>query len=56
MDSLYLTQKIYEAYRKLKNYYYYDNSSLFTRVQIAKFEEDFYKLDSKPPIYRIALS
>ena len=38
-------QDIYEAYRKLKNYYYYDNSSLHTRIRIATFEEDFFRLD-----------
>lgn len=38
-------QDIYEAYRKLKNYYYYDNSSLHTRIRIATFEKDFFRLD-----------
>lgn len=38
-------QDIYEAYRKLKNYYYYDNSSLHTRIRIASFEKDFFRLD-----------
>ena len=29
--------KIYEAYRKLKNYFYYDNTSLTIRYKIAEF-------------------
>lgn len=33
---------IYEAYRKLKNYFYYDNTSLTIRYQIAAFEQQFY--------------
>ena len=36
------TQQAYEAYRKLKNYFYYDNTSLFIRQQIAEFESDFH--------------
>ena len=44
MDSKYLQQKIYEAYRKLKYYYYYDNTSLFTRIRLAEFEEGLYNL------------
>ena len=47
MDSNYLQQKIYEAYRKLKNYYYYDNTSLFTRIRLAEFEEDLNNLKEK---------
>ena len=34
--------EIYEAYRKLKNYYYYDNTSLTIRYKIAEFERKFY--------------
>lgn len=45
MDSSHLQQKIYEAYRKLKNYYYYDNTSLFTRIRLAEYENDLYKLE-----------
>lgn len=33
-------QDIYEAYRKLKSYFYYDNTSLFVRKQISDFEAD----------------
>ena len=33
---------IYEAYRKLKNYFYYDNTSLTIRYKIAEFEQQFY--------------
>ena len=33
--------EIYEAYRKLKNYYY-DNTSLTSRYKIAEFERKFY--------------
>ncbi len=35
-------QQAYEAYRKLKNYFYFDNTSLFIRHQIAEFERDFH--------------
>lgn len=38
-------QDIYEAYRKLKNYYYYDNSAFHTKRQISAFEKEFYKLE-----------
>lgn len=34
--------KIYEAYRKLKNYFYYDNTSLTIRYKIAEYEQQFY--------------
>lgn len=34
-------QEIYEAYRKLKSYIYYDNTSHFTRKRIAEFESNF---------------
>lgn len=44
MDTKYLLQKIYEAYRKFKNYSYYDSASLFSRKRIADFEEDLYGL------------
>jgi hypothetical protein len=32
--------EIYSAYRKLKHYYYYDNTSLFLRQQIVSFEDE----------------
>lgn len=32
-------QQLYEAYRKLKNNFYYDNTTLFVKQQIAEFEE-----------------
>lgn len=38
-------QQAYEAYRKLKNYFYFDNTSLFIRNQIAEFERDFHSSD-----------
>lgn len=38
-EKIVTLQDIYSAYRKLKNYYYYDNSNLFIRQQIAEFEE-----------------
>ena len=38
--------RIYEAYRKLKNYFYYDNTSLTIRYRIAEFEQQFYGEDS----------
>lgn len=41
-------QDIYAAYRRFKNYCYYDNSNLFLRLQIAKFEEQF-DFDSDAP-------
>lgn len=37
----------YEAYRKLKNYFYFDNTSLFIRHQIAEFERDFHPAQGK---------
>jgi hypothetical protein len=40
-------QQAYEAYRKLKNYFYFDNTSLFIRHQIAEFERDFYPAQEK---------
>lgn len=44
MDEKYLLQKIYEAYRKFKNYSYYDSASLYSRKRVADFEEDLYDL------------
>lgn len=44
MNTNYLLQKIYEAYRKFKNYSYYDSASLFSRKRIAEFEEELYGL------------
>lgn len=44
MDEKYLLQKIYEAYRKFKNYSYYDSASLYSRKRVADFEEDLYNL------------
>lgn len=38
-------QDVYEAYRKLKNYFYYDNTSLTIRYKIADFERQFYVED-----------
>lgn len=40
-EQLVTLQDIYSAYRKFKSYYYYDNSNLFIRKQIAEFEKDF---------------
>lgn len=39
-----ILQKIYEAYRKFKNYSYYDSASLFSRKRVAEFEEELYGL------------
>lgn len=36
------TQQIFEAYKKFKNYCYYDNTSMFTRQVIAEFEKKFF--------------
>lgn len=36
-------QIIYEAYRKLKNYVYYDNTMLILRSQISEFETRYFK-------------
>lgn len=47
MNTKYLWQKIYEAYRKFKNYSYYDSASLLTRKRVAEFEEDLYGLKEK---------
>lgn len=44
MNTNYLLLKIYEAYRKFKNYSYYDSASLFSRKRIAEFEEELYGL------------
>lgn len=44
MNTEYLLQKMYEAYRKFKNYSYYDSASLLTRKCVADFEEDLYGL------------
>lgn len=38
-------QEIYEAYKKFKNYCYYDNSSMYARKVIADFEADFFDKD-----------
>lgn len=43
-------QQAYEAYRKLKNYFYFDNTSLFIRRQIAEFERDFYLSQSEDEV------
>lgn len=42
-----ILQKIYEAYRKFKNYSYYDSASLFSRKRVAEFEEELYGLTKK---------
>lgn len=46
-------QLAYEAYRKLKNYFYFDNTSLFIRKQIAEFEHDFYGEKDVPGVKKI---
>lgn len=33
-------QQVYSAYRRLKSYFYYDNTNLFMRLKIAEFEDD----------------
>lgn len=43
-------QQIFEAYKKFKNYCYYDNSSMFTRQVIADFEDDFLKVVIQHPL------
>ena len=41
-------QEIYEAYRKLNSYFYYDNTSHFARKRIAEFESNLqFEDDSK---------
>lgn len=47
MKKEYLLQKIYEGYRKFKNYSYYDSASLLSRKRVAEFEEDLYNLKEK---------
>ena len=47
MNTKYLLQKIYEAYRKFKNYSYYDSASLLSRMRVSEFEEDLYDLKEK---------
>lgn len=34
-NKLFTFQQIYEAYRKLKSYIYYDNTSLFIRKEFS---------------------
>ena len=46
------TQELYEAYRKLKNYYYYDNSSIYPCLRIAEFEQDLNQLSTKADFIR----
>lgn len=52
MNELFTKEDIVVAYRKLKHYFYYDNTTLFIRNEIAEYEangdidqklEDFYK-------------
>ena len=46
-------QDIYDAYRKLKAHVYYENSSLFLREKIAKFERDnFYPSDTNNDVFK----
>lgn len=54
MDEKYLLQKIYEAYRKFKNYSYYDSASLYSRKRVADFEEDLYDLKKSQFMKRFA--
>ena len=42
VDTNISIRDIYEAYRKLKNYFYYDNTTLTIRYKIAEFEQQFY--------------
>ena len=46
-------KQAYEAYRKLKNYFYFDNTSLFIRHQIAEFEREFYPSSGKVDVKAI---
>lgn len=38
--EMFTVQQVYSAYRRLKSYFYYDNTNLFMRLKIAEFEED----------------
>lgn len=49
-------QQAYEAYRKLKNYFYFDNTSLFIRKQIAEFERDFHPAQGNAEVKKIITS
>ena len=49
-------QEIYEAYRKLKSYFYYDNTSHFTRKRIAEFESKFQFEDDSDDSFRDGFS
>lgn len=40
-------QIIYEAYRKLKSYVYYDNTMLILRSQLAEFEDKHFNINDK---------
>ncbi|MGF7039738.1 reverse transcriptase domain-containing protein [Mucilaginibacter lappiensis] len=42
MDEFY-PEEVFSAYKKLKHYYYYDNTSLFLRQRIAQFEDEIDK-------------
>lgn len=47
MTSIFHYNDIYIAYRRLKSYYYYDNSNLLIRKQIADFEKCLYESKDK---------
>lgn len=38
--------QIFNAYKKLKHYYFYDNSTLFVREKLAQFEAEVFKTDT----------
>lgn len=38
--EMFTVQQVYSAYRRLKSYFYYDNTNLLMRLKIAEFEED----------------
>ncbi len=40
--------QIFNAYKKLKHYYFYDNTSILMREELAKFEEEVFKDFNEP--------
>jgi len=47
------THQVFNAYKKLKHYFFYDSSTLFVRQKIADFEDDFFKDGNKDDINHI---
>jgi len=48
MENIFTVQDVFSAYKKLKHYYYYDNTSLFIRKRIADFEMELHSNNDSP--------